>query len=139
MNAAEIEQEARELDPRYEEQRIVGLLQVYDDARSTESTAKKAKDEAGKQIKDWLGKHPDEALYDGETGIEARLQERRGSDRYDVHRIPWKLVKRLWEANALNVDLDVLKSLADRDTLPVDIQPWRVPGGVTYALDVKRR
>jgi hypothetical protein len=129
-----------ELDPIVEERRVVGLLKPYADARHDEAIAKRRKDDAGAVIKEWLDKRPGEAVFDGETGLEAVYQERRGSESYDLTNVPPALLKRLQKAKCLKVDVTVLRALSQHgDTLPVDMQPWKVPGGVTYALDVQKR
>ena len=127
-----------ELSPIVEERRVVGLLKPYADARHDEQIASRKKDDAGKVIKDWLLRHPDMSLFDGETGLEAVLKERRGTESYDVTHMPRELVVKLWKANALKVDVTVLRALK-ASTLPVDCQQWKVPGGVTEYLDVQAR
>lgn len=139
MTAKEIETEARELDPIIEERRIVGLLKPYVEARKAEAYAKRDKDAAGEAIKDWLQRHPADSLYDGETGIDAQLKTRNGTESYDIGRMPWALVKKLWAANALSMDVKMLRALAEKTTLYIDSQPWRVPGSATEYLEVTQR
>lgn len=139
MTAQEIEQQADELDPLVFERYAVEQLAAYDHYRAVEADAKRSKEKAAEPIRVWLDKHPGESLRDGETDLEASLRTRQGSESYDVGRMPKALLLQLWQANALNVDVRMLKALSDRSSLYIDCQTWRVPGPVTEYLEIVRR
>lgn len=139
MTAQEIEQQADELNPLVFERYAVEQLVVYDHHRAVEADARRAKEKAAEPIRAWLDKHPGESLRDGEMDIEASLKTRNGSESYDVGRMPWQLVKKLWAANALLMDVKMLRVLSEKSTLYMDSQPWRVPGLATEYLEIVRR
>lgn len=139
MNAQEIEEQADELDPITVQRYAEAQLKPYADARRDEQIAKRKKDDAGEVIKGWLQRNDGESLYDGEAGLEASLKTRNGSESYDVARMPEALVLKLWQANALSVDVKMLRALSEKTTLYIDSQPWRVPGPATEYLEVTQR
>lgn len=118
--------------------KLEGWLVSYCKARDAESQAKSEKEGIGKALKDWLEEHPDEVLYDMEHGLQAYLQTRQGSDRYDVSSMPPELILRLHQAHALQLDVQVIKALSGKDILPEDVKPYRVPAEQSVALQVKQ-
>jgi len=129
---AGLEQEETE-----EQADLVGMLFEYDRWRAQETSARAEKEKIAVRLRRWLDLHPADTLWDGERGIEARLQTRTGAERYDVAAMPAALVKALHNSNALTVDVTVLRALAGKTTVAEDVKPYRVPGMVTMSLEVK--
>ena len=117
----------------------LNLLRRYVEAREGETAFGKTKEGYGAQIKEYLAESDGEILWDGEHKLEAFLQERRLSERYDVAAMPQAVVLALWKANCLNVDTKVLAALEGKSAIALKAKPYRVPAGVTTALVVRRR
>lgn len=115
---------------------LVSLLAAYVAARNTKADSERVMEALAPRFKAWLEKHIGDELYDGERGLRASLQTRQGSERYDVSAMPAALVKQLHKANALTVDVKVLRALSGKSVLPEDCRPYRVPGEETTALKV---
>ena len=39
----------------------------------------------------------------------------------------------------MRLDMKMLSALVGKDVLPIDTAPYKVPGGISYALDVRER
>lgn len=116
---------------------VEDLIYEYDRWRAQESSAKAEKEKAGERIKEWLNLHPNEAeLHNGERGLKAFFRTSTGPERYDVAAMPRSLVGTLHKANALQVDVGVLRALAGKAVVAEDVKPYRVPGLETRSLQV---
>lgn len=116
-------------------QEVFRLMRAYVKAREAEKVAGKERARLGELIKHYL--QPGQIIYDGETGIEARLQTRQGREHYDVSAMPAELVRALQAAGALQVDVDVIRALQGKSSLPDEIRPWAIPGPTSTALIVE--
>lgn len=130
-----IDEETGEVLPARE---LVGYLKDYVALRRQRDLIERELRRLGDLLKAYLVDHPGEELYDGELGIRARLQERTGTESYDVTSMPVELVHRLHEARLLAVDVKVLRALEGKDILPVDLKRYRIPGGLSHVLDVRQ-
>lgn len=116
---------------------LVACLKPYIESRDKRDYHAKEVDLLGKTIKAYLERTGEE-LWDGEAEIVGKLQTRNGSESYDVFNMPPELVLKLQQANALSVDLKVLKALVGKSALPEDVKRWKIPGGQTTALIVQK-
>lgn len=121
------------------EREIVGLLQELHTLREAITTTKRREQELTQRIKDYLAETGQESVTDGEHGITARLVARSGAPTYDVGSMPDALVLRLRDLRALSVDGKVLRALDGKAVEVLEARRYEMPGGVTYALEVKRR
>ena len=119
------------------QRQAVALLQFYVRARSFAVDAKRDQDALGAQIKGYLEAHPGEELHDGELGIVARLQRRRGADRFDVMSMNDELVLALKALGALSLDRDWIKAMAGKCSEADEAKRFVVPAGEIVALDVR--
>ncbi len=126
-----------DVDDAISHSNLVGLLAPYVETRRKRDISAKHLDLLAHQLKEYLEAHDGEELWDGEKGIIARMQTRSSTEHYDTANMPIDLIQKLWQANALKVDTAMIKALVGRSSLPEEIKRWRVPGGVTYALEVK--
>ena len=118
---------------------LVGFVAEYARARADEQKATQVKTSLGAAIKNYLEQNPNETLYDGESGYEARLQRRSGRDTYDTRSMPEALILRLHAVGALDLNPEVVKSFAGRDVLSLELDRYRVPAGEQAALIVRQR
>lgn len=118
------------------QRQAVSLLANYVKARAVAADAKRDQDGLGAQLKGYLEAHRGEELHDGERDITARLQRRRGADRWDVMSMPDDLVLRLKALGALSIDKDVLKALIGKSGDADAARRYAIPGGETTALIV---
>jgi len=117
-------------------QDVVGLLRPYVEARDQETSSGKQRARLGELLKHYLERHPGEVVYDGESGLEASLQERQGAAVYEMDRMPEDLVLLLHRHGALKVDGIVLKALAGHQVAE-QAKAYARPGAATVALNVK--
>lgn len=117
----------------------VGLLAPYTEERATAKAAADRRDSIGVIIKGWLEEHPGETLRDGEAGLEARLQSRHGTERYDVRGMVAELVLTLAAMGALEVNVRVIRALEGKAIVAEDVKPHRIPGGETVSFVVKQK
>ena len=107
-----------EADPDAIDRRmLLGLLRAYVGLRAERDAAAKGMDALSKQIKPYLEAHPGEVLFDGESRIEASLQERSGGVTYDlisIHKADPILFQRLFDTGCLTVDAAVVKAQHDQ-------------------------
>lgn len=115
---------------------IVSLLAPYCEARDKATAEKRHQDILGKAIKDYLEKTGEPLYFEG---IEARIQERKGLNEYEMERMPDELVLLLHRVGALKVDANVVKVHQGKEVFEWTRQFAR-PGRVTPALvvEVKR-
>ena len=121
------------------EGQLIGLLRVYVDYRRREAEAGEVKDQVGGQLKRWLEAHPGEVLWDGETRLEGRLQQRAGTITYDllgIEEFDPPLFNRLLRLGCLRVDAGAVKVQAEQ---LAGIQRYALPGKGTVALLVEER
>jgi hypothetical protein len=132
--AAEALKESVDIDTR---QKLVSWIVKYARARDAEQQAKTEKEGMGKAFKDFLEEHPDDFLYDGETGLQAVLQERRGTPSYDLvtlHEQDPLLFQRLLKLGCLQVNHTAVKA---QGAQVGGIEKFAFPAPITTALQVK--
>jgi hypothetical protein len=112
----------------------VGLLAAFVEFRQIAKEAQERRDQVGALLRDYLERHPGEALRDGERNIEARLQSRSTGARYDTAAMTPDLILQLWRLNLLNVDTKMAAALKGRSIAVNDIERYKTPGGTTTAL-----
>jgi hypothetical protein len=117
---------------------LVALLPAYTRARSEKASAEKDVERIGGLFKDWLGEHPGEVIWDGESGIEASLKTRRVSGRtYDLLTL-WDqnraLFERLLKTGCLKVDESAVKNAGPNVG---GVEQYAFPQGETTYLDVR--
>ena len=118
----------------------VGMLKRYVDLRHNIATMEKERELMAGFIKRWLEDNPGEELMDGELGIGAHLQERRGPAEYDVASMSDSLV--LWAKgqHLLQMHLKLAPAVAGTSIEGDEIQRYRnKTPGVTVALVVEER
>ena len=92
-------------------------------------------------VRAWLDAHPGEQLREGESGISATLQERRGSDELDVIRLAENRADLLlWLAlhGCLRLDGAAWKALQGKAAETVGVKPFLMPGRGSTALIIDR-
>lgn len=112
------------------------LLAPYIEAREQEAIYGKQKTRLGDLLKHYLEQHAGEVVWDGERRIEGRLQERHGTDGFEMERMPDDLVLLLNRIGALSVNAAVIKACTVQEVLD-RIKPYKVPGKTTTALQVE--
>lgn len=115
---------------------LVGQLRPYIETRAQRDSYGKHLEKIAALLKNYLERHSGEEIYDGETGIVAKLTERHGSDVYETERMDAKLIRDLHKVGALRVDPGVIKALAGQE-IADRAKRYVRPGPVTVALDVR--
>lgn len=116
---------------------LIDMLPRYVEQREIKANAERFLDPLGKEIKKWLEGHPDDVLVDGERGITASLQERRGTPAYDLLSLHEKepvLFERLLMTGCLKVDAAAVKVQGVQVS---GVEKYASPTPVTTALLVK--
>ena len=126
-----IEQEV-ELDRRM----LVDLLRPYINERAERDNHGKQVERYAALLKNYLERHPGEEIFDGESGIVAKLLERHSSDVFETERMDAKLIRDLHKVGALKVDPAVIKALGGQE-IADRAKKYLRPGTVTAYLDVK--
>lgn len=132
--AAEALKEPLDIDTH---RKLVEWLPLYVRARDAEQQAKSEKEGMGKAFKDYLEAHPDDTLYDGETGLQAVLQERHGTPAYDLvtlHENDPLLFGRLLKTGCLQVNAAAVKA---QGAQVGGVEKYAFPAPITTALQVK--
>lgn len=123
-----------------DEKLAVSCLVPYVEARDAATSAKKDQDRLGELIKKWLEQHAGEVVYDGEAGLEARLQERRLPGRpCDLNALldaEPHLLAQLIRNGCLKVDEAAVKRAG---ALAGGVERYLGPAGVTHALIVEAK
>lgn len=117
--------------------KLSGWLVNYCRARDAEAQAKNEKEALGKSFKEWLDENPGDVLHDGEHGLQALLQERRGTPVYDLITIAEKdpiLFDRLLKTGCLQVNAAAVKV---QGVQVAGVEKYAGPAPVTTALQVK--
>lgn len=118
---------------------IIGMLPLYAGYRDTERRAKRDKELMGKTLKQYLEEHPEETLFDGETQLEARLQERRGVKVLDASSIPSELLVWLGEHGCLLLDNTAFRALDGKFPEVLKVRDFLYPGPGSVSLQVGKR
>ena len=116
---------------------LVAMLPRYVEQREIKADAERFLDPLGKEIKKWLEAHPGEPLVDGERGITASLQERRGTPAYDLLTLHEKepvLFERLLLTGCLRIDHSAVRVQGIQVS---GVEKYASPTPVTTALLVK--
>lgn len=123
-----------------DEASLVGMLADYCSARATEADGKFVKEKLGALFKNFLERHPDQVLFDGEHEITARLQSRalpgRGCDLNAVYDGARPLFEQLLRNGCLKVDMTAIKTAG---ALVGGIEHYLAPAGTTTALIVEEK
>ena len=133
----EVEELSHAFDHEVTQELAVSMLRPYIHERTTEASAKSSKEHLGKLIKHYLETHPGEVVWDGENGLEAKLQERdvpgRPCDLHSLFERNPGLFMQLLHNGCLRVDETALKSAG---ALVAGIEAYMGPKGRTTALIV---
>mgnify|MGYP001580232971 CR=1 FL=1 len=116
----------------------VAILSEYELLGHAITETQKRRTGLGDAIKRWFATTGEAELVDGENGLVARLQRRRGPAAYDVASMPAELVLALQPLGALNVDAKVLRALKGKMIEADDAERFAIPGAETVALIVAR-
>lgn len=122
----------------YSEADAILIMRGFVEARARAVDAKKGQDAIGDQLRSYLEQNGGR-LYDGETGWEAKLQEREGPATYDVLSMDDALVLAAAHAGALNVDAKVVAALRGKTAWVDEIARHKMPGKPSTALIVAKR
>ena len=117
---------------------MVKMLSAYVRARSEATDAKRTQDMIGDLLKGYLERHPDEVIWDGETGIEACMKERTlPGKQYDLISLAKKdalLFQRLLEMGCLQVNAAAVKV---QGAQVGGVEAYAFPQGKSKALSVE--
>ena len=118
---------------------LLRMLRAYIECRHVRDLEAKRLETMGGHLKDFLNKHPEETLWDGENEIKARLQERKGANIYDLLSLREKdpvLFKRALGLGCVSLDPKAVKLHEEQ---LVGIERYAGPGKGTVALQVERK
>ena len=130
-----------------EERQILESMRGYDIDRTQAAIHGKRKENLGQDIKAFLeandGRYSArDPLYDGETGLEAWLQEKEAAATYDVIWLAKEhpeMIVELALVGALKAEPAILKPLGDKLAAAEALLMKKMPGKPTTALQVQKR
>lgn len=124
-------------DPIAEERDLTALLATYVAARAERGAADDLLKTLGDRFKAWLDAHPEDELVDGERGLRAFLQPRRGTPVYDLVAIQERdpvLFERLLKLGCLSVNAAAVKA---QGAQVAGVEKYASPTPSSPALQVK--
>ncbi len=122
-----------------EAEELEALLKPFVETRNVKTGFETSIKEWSDRLKEWFRLHPDQRLTDGEHGIEAFMQTKRGPPEYDLISIHEKdpvLFERLLKTGCLRVDAASVKAQGIQVS---GVERYASPRPETLALQVIQR
>ena len=124
----------------WSEARLIPLLAVLHGLKRDKGRLERKIEKLEKPVRDYLAKHPGEALRDGEHGITARLQFRQGSEEMDVLSLAERnpaLLTWAAERGLLRLNAKAYKALQGQGSEMLALKGWVNRPGGTEALVIE--
>jgi hypothetical protein len=121
----------------FTEGQLIALLKGLYEIKRQRNDLDDAYKKASEPVRAWLDAHPGEQLYDGESRIVARLQDRTGAPELDVISLYQKdpeTILGLASFGCLKLDAKAWQAIQGKSISAENAKPYLMPGKASVAL-----